>query len=411
MDKWFRSKWFVRGVSLAFAIIFFVFVNVELNDSQSELRFFGGSEEVETVDGVPVNIEIDSDNYVVRGVPETVNMSLEGTKSVITQTIQLEKYKVFVDLRGLEEGDHTVEMQHTNVPKELEVYFEPKEIEVTIEERSTEEFPVTLDYLNTDEFPSGFELGDSEVKPDTVTITSSKSVIDQIAIVKAYIDVDGITDSVDNREVPVNVYDSQGNELRVSKDPENVVVSVDVHNPSKKVPLNVSTSGELPDGFSIISSEADVDEVEIFAESEVLEGIDSISTEDIPLDDMKQSGTVEASLELPEEVSVEDDDPVEISFEIEQTKTIDDIPIDIENDPDGQDVTFVDPKDGKMSVEVVGNAGDIDELTKDDLEISADVSDLDAGEHDIDVSVEGPDGIDVTGEMKQVTVDIDEQAD
>lgn len=411
MDNWFRSKWFVRGVSLAFAVLFFVFVNVEVNDSQSDLRFFGGSEDTETVTDVDVDIEIDSDNYVVRGVPETVDMTLKGTKSVITQTIQLEKYKAFVDLRGLEEGDHTVEMQDSNIPKDLEVFFEPKNIDVTIEERSSEEFPVSIEYSNTGDLPSGFELGDAEVKPDTVTVTSSKSVIEQIGHVKAYVDVDGLTESIDNREVPIIVYDDQGNELRVTKDPENVVVSVDVHNPSKKVPLNISTSGDLPDGYSMISSEADIDEVEIFATSGVLDDIDSISTEDIPLDDMKESGTVEASLNLPDGVTVENDAPIEVTFEIEQTKTVDDIPIDIENTPDGQDISFVDPEEGEMNVKIVGDSSDIDELTKDDIKMAVDVSELDAGEHDIDVSLEGPDGVDITGEKTQVTVDVEEETD
>src|SRR5699024_1238305 len=161
----------------------------------------------------------------------------------------------------------------------------------------------------------GFELGQTEVKPDTVTITSSKSVIDQMAIVKVFIDVEGITDPVNNREVPVNVNDSQGDEVRVGIEPENVVVAVDVDNRRKKVPVEVSTTGELPEGFSLISTETDVDEIEIFATSEVLDGIDSISTEDIPLDDLKESGTVETSLKLPDNVSVKNEDPIEVSFE------------------------------------------------------------------------------------------------
>src|SRR5699024_9597310 len=224
-------------------------------------------------------------------------------------------------------------MEYSDIPKELKVYFEPKEIDVTIEERSSEEFPITVDYLNTDQLPEGFELGHTEVKPDTVTITSSKSVIEQIAQVKVFVDVGGITEPVNNREVPVNVYDSQGNELRVAIDPENVVVSVDVDNPSKTVPIEVTTTGELPEGYSLISSEANLEEVEVFASSEVLEGIDSISTDSIPLDEMEESGTVEAALDLPDGVSVASDDTVEVTFDIEQTKTIDDVPIDLENVP------------------------------------------------------------------------------
>lgn len=407
MDKWFRSKWFVRAISLAFAILFFVFVNVEVNESQSELRFFGGSEEMETIENVPVDIKIDSDNYVVRGVPESINMSLEGPKSVLTQIVQLSKFKVFVDLRGLGEGDHTVDMEYTDIPGDVEVYFEPKKVDVTIEERSSQELDVTVDYLNMDQLPEGYELNDTEVKPDKVTITSSKSVIDQIAIVKVFIDVEGITDPVNNREVPVNVYDSQGNKLRVGIEPENVVVSVGVDNPSKKVPIQVSTSGKLPEGFSLILSTVNRDEVDIFATSGVLDGIDTISTEDISLDEMTSSGTVEAALELPDGVSIADDEKVEVAFELEQTKTIDDVPVEMENAPDGQDITFVEPAEGEMSVTAVGDPKVMDKLSKDDIQISVDLSEVEGGENVVSVTIEGPDELEVTGKMEDVTMNVE----
>src|SRR5699024_930307 len=91
----------------------------------------------------------------------------------------MRKYKAIVGLRGLEDGDYNVHIEYTNIPSELEVFFEPKNVDVTIEERSSKEFPVTVEFSNTDDLPAGFELGEAEVNPDTVTVTSSKSVIER----------------------------------------------------------------------------------------------------------------------------------------------------------------------------------------------------------------------------------------
>src|SRR5699024_6291476 len=196
------------------------------------------------------------------------------------------------------------------------------------EKRSNEEFKVNVDLINEDKLPDGYEIEDVDVNPETVQIQSSESVVDQIAIVKVYVDVDGLTDPIKNREVPVNVYDSQGNELNVSLDPENVEVSAEVNNPSKKVPLSVETAGELPDGYSLDSITPEVDEISVYGTSDSLADIDKAHTEGVDLSNIKESGTIEVDLALPDGISAPDDDPVEVDVQLSQKKTDKHVPID-----------------------------------------------------------------------------------
>lgn len=419
MDKWFRSKWFVRIVSLAFAVSLFVYVSVEVNKSNTESSIFPGkSEEVQTLNDVPVGIRIDNDNYVVSGVPEFVTVSLKGSAGVLTPTVRQRNFDVYVDLKGLGEGDHVVDVEHANVPKELSVYIEPKTIEVTIEERATKEFQVNVDFINPDKMAAGFELGDYQIEPATITVTSSKSVIDQIGIVKVFVDVKDLSEPINKREVPVNVYDTQGNELKVNVEPENVLVSADVDNPSKKVPLKVPTKGELPEGYSLTSITAEVDEVEVYAKSTVLSDLEEISTEEIDLSDIKESGKIDASLSLPDGASSPGGGQVEVMVEVEQeqqtektektekTKTIKKVPIDEENIGDEQEISFIDPKSPEMDITVVGNETAISELSADDFRILIDVDSLAPGEHHVPVLIEGPDDLKATGEFEEVTIEI-----
>ncbi|GAA0414231.1 CdaA regulatory protein CdaR [Virgibacillus salarius] len=411
MDNWFRSKWFVRVVSLAFAVLFYVFVSVEVQNRPNNdgLTFPSGdsSQELQTLDDVPVNIKIDNEKYVVSGVPEYVSVSMEGSAGFLTPTIKNRNFNVYVDLQGLKAGEHTVELQH-DISSGLDVYIEPKRIDVTIEEKATKEFNVMVDFLNESQIAEGYELGDYEVNPKTVTITSAKSVIDKIGIVKAYVDLSNLDKPINNREVPVNVYDNQGSELNVNVEPGNVIISADIDNPSKKVPLSLKTSGKLPEGYALSSISANVEEVEVFASNSLLQNIDEITTEDIDLSKIEQSGTIEAKLALPEGASAPGVENIKVDVEIEQTKTIKALPINVESLGDGQEVSFIDPSNAELDITVTGNQADIAKLKADDFQASINVEGLDVGEHDVPITIEGPDGVTVEAEFEQATIEISE---
>src|SRR5699024_8448654 len=123
---------------------------------------------------------------------------------------------------------------------------------------------------------------------EVAEVTSAKSVMEQIGIVKVYIDVADLDESVNNREVPINVYDNQGNALSVKSDPESAVVSVDVDNPSKTVPINVTTTGELAEEFDISSMTPKLDDIEIFATNATFDNRDELVTKIIDvIEDMR----------------------------------------------------------------------------------------------------------------------------
>src|SRR5699024_12152071 len=100
-------------------------------------------------------------------------------------------------------------------PEDVTAYIEPKEIDVTIESRETEQFGVDIDLVNEDKLPVGYELGEPENTPDSVTLVSSREQIEQVAMVKAFVDVRDLKESIRNKEVPIVVYDAQGNDMNV----------------------------------------------------------------------------------------------------------------------------------------------------------------------------------------------------
>lgn len=407
MDNWFKSKWFVRIASLAFAVFLYIFVSVTVNSNESESRLSGNSDQAQLLDDVPVEIRIDEENYVVSGVPEFVMVNLQGSPGNVRPLALQRNFDVFVDLRGLGEGEHTVELQHT-ISNDVSAFIEPKTIDVTIEERASEEFDVVADFINSDKLAPGYELVDYELEPSTVTITSSRSVIEQIGAIKVYVNLEGLEGSINNREVPVNAYDTQGNELNVRIDPESVQVSANIDNPSKSVPVTVDTSGELPEGYSLNSVSANVEEVEVFATSNVLEGITEIATEEIDLSEITESGTIETQLALPEGVNAPEMDTIEVTLDLEQTREFEAVPITEEELEDGQTVTYVEPESPEVNITVTGNESEIREWTAEDFSASINLSGLEPGEHTVPVTINGPENenITITSELEEVRIEI-----
>lgn len=393
MDSWFDSKWFVRAVSLAFAILLYVFV-VNFEGATTDSRIPGETDRVEVLENVPVDILIDDDAYVVSGVPEVVTVSLEGPYSILMPTAKQQNFSVFVDLEDFEAGEYTVELEHDRVPEELSIYIEPKTIDIVIEERATEEFPVHVDLINEDQLPDGYEIGTPVVNPEVVAVTSSRSIIEQIAVVKVFVDVADITESINNREVPVNVYDNQGNGLNIRVAPENVVVSVEVDNPSKVVSVNVSTTGDLPNGYSLDEITANLEEIEVFGKRDLLEQTDEVSTTEIDLKDINKSGTIDVTLDLPEGLVV-DDEQIEVDIKLEQTREFSDIPITLKNEPEGVDLTFVEPEEQAVDVIVTGDERTVKDLSAEDFDLQIDLSDLEEGEHRLPITIDGPDSVDI----------------
>lgn len=315
MDNWFQSKWFIRIISLIFAISLYAFVTVETETVQNESRIFTGSTtEVQVLDDVPVDIRIDSEKYVVSGVPEYVTLSLEGKTSFLTPVVMQRNFSLYVDLLELEAGEHSVHIEYDNIPRDVSASIEPETINIVIEERATKELPVEVDFTNSAHFPVGYELGDVTVSPETVKVTSSTAIIDQIAMVKVFLDVGGITEPVKNRVLPVNVYDSQGNELNVRFEPETVSVSVEVDHPSKTVPIKLPTTGKLPNGLELKSIKPVKEEIEIYGTRDVLQEIDDVKTKVIDFTLIESSGKFNVELDLPSTIMV---DELEIEVDVQ----------------------------------------------------------------------------------------------
>lgn len=404
MDKLFQNKWAIRVISLILALTLYFFVNLEANSEQNESRVDpGNASETQVLEDVPLDIKIDAENYVVSGVPEVVSVTLEGKRSSLAPIVRLRNFDVIVDLTDYEEGDHTVTLEYEGLPENVTAYIEPKEIDVTIESRATEQFGVDIDLVNEDKLPVGYELGEPEITPETVTLVSSREQIEQVAMVKAFVDVRDLKESIRNKEVPIVVYDAQGNDMNVRVEPETVTISIPVERPSKTVDLNLETKGDLPNDIEIKNMEIP-SEIEIFGKKELLSEIDQISTEELDMSKIENSGKQKVALDFPDGIT-SNDDKVDVDIELEQTKQFKEVPIEVIG-KDESDVRFVKPKDPEIEVTIKGSDETLKKVNEEDVKATIDLSGLEEGEHKVDVQLEGPEDVTLKAEPKEVTVEV-----
>ncbi|MGP4040194.1 CdaR family protein [Gracilibacillus sp. D59] len=418
MNKWLEKPWVIRVVALILSVLLFVVVafdeNVYDNDDGFELSF-GTNNETQTMDDVPVQTQIDQDKYVVSGVPETVSVTLQGSVSSVTSTVLQRNFDVYVSLEDLGTGTHTVPLEYSGIADRLNVYIEPQEVEVTIEERASQEFNVTIDTVNRDKVEEGYEVANVYADPEQVVVTSSKSIVDKIEIVKGFVDVSGFSESQTLENVPVKVYDSQGNELNVRIDPPTVDVSVEMKNPNKTVPISIKTENEAPEDVRVTSMELETKEVQVFADESYLDQLEEIATEPIDLSQITESGTIDVPLEIPKDVRKVNSETVKVNVNVEtiEEETIEDVTIDYGNEVDEQSVTFIEPDTNSMNITMRGFPSDLEKVAEADLQLTIDIGDRAPGEHQLPVELitpEGlPEGVAFELEYEQVTVNIEQE--
>ncbi|WP_186578124.1 CdaR family protein [Aquibacillus kalidii] len=414
MDEWLKKPWVMRVISLALAILLFIAISFDdEGNAYEDVSFnnpFSSSNETQTVEDIPVSIKIDQEKYVVSGVPQTVKVSLQGSVGVVTTTAIQKNFDVYVDLQGKQPGTYTVPLQYSGIEDSINVYIEPKEVEVTIEERSSKEFSVTVDFVNEDKLAAGYELGEVTVDPQTVTITSSKNIVDRVAIVKAFLDIENVDKPIEASDVPIKVYDEQGNELSVRVEPPIVDISVDVNNPNKTVPIDIKTTGELQDGVKITSMKANPESVIVFADESILQGLENISTEAIDVSTISEAKEVEIPLVLPSGIRKIDYEKVTVSIEVEKTieKTFENVPISTLNIEDGLKATFLQPNQPSLDLTVTGLEEKVSKLALEDFQLTVDLENKEVGEYEIPIKVNGPEGVKIQLQFDQASVKIEE---
>ncbi|PIC58134.1 hypothetical protein CSV80_04305 [Sporosarcina sp. P12(2017)] len=296
MDKFMDSPWFLRLTALFLAIMLFLSVKAEDQSSRNTI-----GDMFDLMQDVPVEVYYDTENLVVTGVPDMVNMTIEGPAQIVQTTKLLKDFTLKLDLQNLTLGEHNVRIQAENLSDKLDVRLDPATVTINIEEKVTQSFRVDPE-MNTRLLAEGYEVKSMGVQPSSINVTGAKSVVDAISFVKVSITSDGSLDKPFEQKSRVRVLDRDLNKLSVALDPEEVTVKVDVQEYSREIPLKLQQKGQSPTGITIESAVPENQSVRIHGPKSTVDAIKEIPVE-LDITKITKSGKVEVDVKKPEGIT------------------------------------------------------------------------------------------------------------
>ena len=231
-----KSNWALKGVAIIFAVLIWSYVMSETNPYYNI-----------TIKDVPIRIEnsesIEQNGYAIiggiEGLDTDVDVTIEVRRSdyqkVTKESIVPELDLSMISGKGTYQVPITVATQYGNVTAVDEPY-----IEINVDEKISRTIPVTYALSGGD---LNYYYGEPVLDSNTIIISGARVDIEKAEKGIATINLDGVTSDLE-KSIPVDVYDSDGNQLNnvyIKDTFPSVVVSMQVL-PKKSVNINALSS-------------------------------------------------------------------------------------------------------------------------------------------------------------------------
>lgn len=403
IDKLVDTRWFMKIVALILALLLFQSVYDPVkNVSNVNVP---GEQDTEVLSDVPVKTYYDTENLIVTGVPDTVELTIKGPKNVLQPAKVQRNFEVYVDLSDAEIGTERVPIKIRDISDKLDVTINPAYVNVSIQEKVTKEYKVDVEF-DQSLIEDGYISEAPEAEPNRVKITGAKDVMERITYVKAAVNIKEPIRETVRREAQVLVLDKNMNKLDVLIDQVTVDVIIPVKSLSKVVPIKILEKGSPSENISIESISLDVTEAKIYGSQEVLDKTENVRVEvdlsqisgnteiTLPViisDDIKEVNpkTVKATIKTNEknnETSKNEEDK-------EESKMLSNLPIHLTGLDSQFEASLQSPTHG-ANLTVTGKSDKIAELQASDFNVFLDLANLSEGDHEVKINVKGPTDVD-----------------
>lgn len=412
IESWLSRQNTLLFVSLIIAVVTFIVID------QRIIVFTNQSAEV--LKSQQVEATYNEEAYVVEGLPETVDITLMGSRSDLFIAKQSSTSKVAVDLTGLKPGTHKVNIEYSQPLGSIEYSVNPSIATVNIYPKVSETKTLTTDILNQDSLDDKLVINSVTPETDHVVIkgTDDKNAVNsltKVATVKALVDVEQLSNqevgNVTLKDVPLKAYDKDGNILDVEIVPAKINVDVDIASPSKQVPIKIIPKGEIGFGKAISSISMSESNVTVYGKQSTLDNLEYIPLE-VDVSGLKEDREYKLDLTKPKGIRSMSVNNLTLKFTLGEStdKDISDVNIDVRNLNDKYSVQGLSENDIKVTVNVKGVSSVLKGLEPDDITAYIDLKDYKPGEYEVAVKVEGTDSrVQYLSKTKKVKIKVVEK--
>lgn len=406
-DKISSKKSSLIIISLVLSFLVFILIDQESNVMINQYA--------EILYDQPVTAVYNEESYVVEGLPESVDITLIGQRRHIFLAKQSPSKGVSVDLTGLKPGNHKVTLKYAQRLKSLDYKLDPSQVTVTIYEKVSENRALTFDVLNQDSLDSKLYINDIEIDRSDVIVKGAQYKLDQVATVKALLDVKNIpnpkAEEIMVKDIPLVAYDNNGNIIDVEIVPKTVTANVQIISPSKEIPIKIVPEGELAFGKSIKSMETSISKITVYGSQDV---VDSIQQLEVPIDvnGLDKDKEYNVTLKRPKGITELSSKTliVKVVLDNSSSKEFENISVQTQNLDNNLKVQALSDSDRQVTVVVKGSEESINSITASDISAFVDLKNYGVGEHEVEVQVTGTDlKLSYESKTKKIKVRISEK--
>ena len=394
-------------ISLILAFLTFIVIDRESNvmiDQYAEILY-----------DRPVTAVYNEELYVVEGLPKSVDITLIGQRRHIFLAKQSPSKSVSVDLTGLKPGNHKVTLKYTQQLRSLDYKLDPSQVTVTIYEKISENRSLTYDILHQESLDSKLYISNVALDRSDVIIKGAQYKIEQVASVKALLDVQNIPNpaagDITIKDIPLVAYDNDGKILDVEIVPKTVTATVTITSPSKEIPVRIVPSGTLAFGKSIKSMDASLSKITVYGSQEAIDEIQQLEVE-IDVKGLDKDKEFNVTLKKPKGITELSSKTMTVKVIIDNSssKEFENIPISSENLDSNLKVQALSEADRQVTVVVKGSEEAINNISASDITAYVDLKNYGVGEHEVEVKVSGSDlKLSYTSKTKKIKIRISEK--
>lgn len=385
LEKYLVNRQSLVVISLLFALVTFYAIDkkhISLIDNSAEILY-----------NQKVDVKYDAASYVVEGVPDEVDVTLVGRKMDVYLAKQYPLNNVTLDLTGYTPGNYSVGFKYEQAVSSVQYKVDPSSVNIRIYDKISVKKEVSTDIIHKDNLDSKLNIDSIILDNDNVIVEGASHRLDEVAIVKAVLDVDKLSNvkvgTTTLSDIPLIAYDAEGNKVDVEIVPATVGASIKITSPSKEVPIKLNVKGKLDD-VAIKSLTPSVKTVTVYGNQEAIESIESLPVT-IDVNGVKENKTYSINLTKPtgiREISIK---TITVKLEVGNivSRDIANIPIDAINLQSGYSVQVVGEQNRTVTVIVNGSKEVVDAIEPSSIQAYINLEGKGVGEHTVAVEVTG----------------------
>ncbi|MDD6879406.1 MAG: CdaR family protein [bacterium] len=405
LDRFLNKKQSLLIISLIAAFAFSLIVDNKITpliDNSAEVLY-----------GQPVRAIYNEELYVVEGVPETADVTLIGRKWDVYLAKQYPADEIVLDLQDLKVGTHKVTAKYKQSVLSVDYKLDPSTVTIVVYEKVSANRELSYDIIHKDKLDTKLNIESVSLNRDTVIIKGAEYKLEQVASVKALIDIESISSpkvgSMTLSNVPLVAYDGDGNPIDVEVVPSSVDATIKISSPSKTVPIKVTATGNL-NNKSIKSLTPSDTNVTIYGSENALSDVEYVEAV-VDVEGIKENKKYSVNLKKPSGVREMSLDKITVNVELDNIATmeVEGIRINPIGLSKGLKVQALSEKDSSITVVLKGSESVIKNIDASSIKVYIDLTDLDVGDYEVDIKVSGEDDrVLYTSKLKKVKVRISE---